>query len=94
MSSPNVCASKEQVTEAGLPPLLRGRRRDVQEHNFVKEDWDLQTFWQGASIGEGDGFAELPGHAGHRWVKAKALPDAHGAVSHPAQVLPAGTEAG
>lgn len=65
-----------------------------QEHNFVKEEWDLQTFWQGASIGEGDGFAELPGHTGHWWVKAKALPDAHGGVSHLAQVLPAGTEAG
>lgn len=66
---------------------------DVREHSFVKWEWDLQTFWQGASIGKGDGFAELPGHARHWWVKAKALPDAHGAVSHLAQVLPAGTEA-
>lgn len=40
---------------------------------------------------EGDGFVELPGHAGDRRVKAKALLDAHGAVSHLPQVLPAET---
>lgn len=60
----------------------------------MKWEGDLQTFWQGASVREGDGFAELPRHAGHWWVKAKALLDAHGAVSHLAQVLPARTEAG
>lgn len=57
----------------------------------MEQEWHLQTFRQGASIGEGDGFAELPGHAGHRRVKAQALLDAHGAVSHLAQVLPVGT---
>lgn len=57
----------------------------------MEQEWDLQTFGQSASVGEGDGFAELPGHARHRGVKAQALLDAHGAVSHLAQVLPVGT---
>lgn len=57
----------------------------------MQREWDLQTFRQSASVGEGDGLAELPGHTRHRGVKAQALLDAHGAVSHLAQVLPVGT---
>lgn len=57
----------------------------------MQQEGDLQTFRQGTSIGEGDGLAELPGHARHWGVEAQALLDAHGAVSHPAQVLPVGT---
>lgn len=57
----------------------------------VQQEWDVQTFGQSASVGEGDGLAELPGHARHGRVKAQALLDAHGAVRHLAQVLPVGT---
>lgn len=57
----------------------------------MEQERDLQTFGQSASVGEGDGFAELPGHARHWGVKAQALLDAHGAVSHLGQVLPVGT---
>lgn len=66
----------------------------AQTHSFtvlsnVEQNQDPQTFWQGATIVEGDGLAELPGHARHRWVEAKALLDAHGAVGHLPQVFPA-----
>lgn len=60
------------------------------EQSLVQE-WESQTFWQSASVREGDGFAELPGHARHRGVQAQALLDAHAAEGHLAQILPVGT---
>lgn len=65
--------------------ILPHRGISVNEINAYCSD---SAFWQGATIMEGDGLAELPGYTRHWGVEAKALLDAHGAVGHLPQVFP------